>query len=195
MISKSYYNKQKNNIMQLYKSLVWSNLECESQAWQPYKQKYINPMGSVQKRATKMVEVLHEMSNKNRFSTCGMIPLEMRKRRVDLIEIFGMMNGVEPLPVDNFFLTILSTMSLPRWYSYKNVNLWHGWISIKIFSHRVVDSWNSLSIVFEFLTFHCVFMQWVVAFDAKSFAFGDIELPFLLFDPRLSLIYVILQFL
>ena len=144
MIKRSYDNKQMKNIMQLYKSLVRPHLEYAVQAWRPYKQKHLNLIESVQRRATKMIEGLHEVPYEDRLSACGLLSLEMRRRRADLVEVFRMVNGDEPLPVDHFF-TFVSPTSSTRGHSKKmfkpqaRLNLRKNF-----FSHRVVDLWNAL---------------------------------------------------
>jgi len=144
MISRSYDNKQKNNILQLYKTLVRPHLEYAVQAWRPYKQKHLNLIESVQRRATKMVEGLHQMPYEDRLSACGLISLEMRRRRADLIEVFKMVNGIEPLPVDRFFT--IQTTKATRGHS-KKIFKPRARLNLRknFFSHRVVDSWNALS--------------------------------------------------
>ena len=68
-----------------------------------------------------MIKGLHEVPYDDRLSACGLLSLEMRRRRADLVEVFRMVNGDEPLLVDHFF-TFVSPMSSTRGHS-KCLNL------------------------------------------------------------------------
>jgi len=53
MIRRTFLCKDKELILQLYKSLIRPRLEYHIQAWRPYLKKDINVLERVQKKATK----------------------------------------------------------------------------------------------------------------------------------------------
>jgi len=65
MIKKTFSIRDKDVILQLYKSLVRPHLEYSIQAWRPHYQKYIDLMEEIQRRATKLISSLMGYNNKN----------------------------------------------------------------------------------------------------------------------------------
>ena len=97
IINRTYDFKGSSNILKLYKSLVRPHLEYCCQAWCPYLQKDIDNTEKVQRRATKMIPELSSLSYDERLERTGLISLEMRRLRADLIEVFKIVNGFEKL--------------------------------------------------------------------------------------------------
>ena len=83
MIRRTFLCKDKELILQLYKSLVRSILEYCIQAWRPYLKKDINVLERVQKRATKLISGLSEMGYEERLKILGLTTLEIRRLRGD----------------------------------------------------------------------------------------------------------------
>ena len=71
----------------LYKSLVRPDLDYCSSVWRPCLQKDINLLEKVQKRA-RMVEGFRGMDYLSRLKGMRLTPLETRRLRADLIEVF-----------------------------------------------------------------------------------------------------------
>ena len=86
--------KEKELIIPLYKTIVRPHLEYCIQAWRPYRQKDINILEGVQKRVTKMIPKLRNISYEMRLKECGLTTLETRRLR-DQIEVFKILNGYE----------------------------------------------------------------------------------------------------
>ena len=68
--------KDKELILQLYKSLVRPRLDYCIQAWRPYHKKDINVLERVQKRATKLISGLSEMGYEESLKILGLTTLE-----------------------------------------------------------------------------------------------------------------------
>ena len=82
----------------------------------------------VQRRFTRMVPGLRGLDYGKRLERLGLLTLEERRNRSDLVELFKISRGLSAIPWDLFF-----------WAgSYKRTG---G----RIFSHRVVNNWNGLS--------------------------------------------------
>ena len=142
MIKRSFGVRDKDVILQLYKSLVRPHLEYSIQAWRPYFQKDIDLIEGVQRRATKLISDVKDKSYMNRLRILNLTTLETRRLRGDLIEVFKIFKGFDNLDPTLFFE--LSTAPT-RGHSWKLVKP-RCRLDIRKFSfaHRVVDAWNSL---------------------------------------------------
>ena len=86
--------KEKELIILLYKTIVGPYLEYHIQAWKPYRKKDIDVLERVQRRATKMIPKLRNISYEMRLKECGLTTLETRRLR-DQIEVIKILNGYE----------------------------------------------------------------------------------------------------
>ena len=103
VINRTYDCKSSSNILRLYKSLVRPHLEYCCQAWRPYLQKDIDNLEKVQRRVTKMIPELSTLSYEQRLERTGLISLELRRLRADLIEVFKIFKGLEDVDLSTFF--------------------------------------------------------------------------------------------
>ena len=74
------------------------------QALRPYRKKDIDMLEREQRRATKMIPKLRDISNEMRLKECGLTALETRRLR-DQIEVFKVLNGYENVD-RNIFSTV-----------------------------------------------------------------------------------------
>ena len=72
----------------MYKTIVRPHLEYCIQAWRPYRKKDIDILERVQRRATKIIQKLRNISYEMRLKECGLTTLETRRLRGDQIEVF-----------------------------------------------------------------------------------------------------------
>jgi ribonuclease P/MRP protein subunit RPP40 len=143
MIKRSFCYLSKDVLLKLYKSLVRPHLEYCVQAWRPYLKKDIELIEGVQRRATKLTKSLKDETYENRLKKLHLTTMETRRLRGDLIEVFKMFKGMDNLDVHKFFQL---TNAPTRGHSLKLVK--HGCnLDVRkfCFSHRVVNTWNSLS--------------------------------------------------
>src|SRR6218665_2175815 len=99
MIKRTIVSREQDVVLRLYKSLVRAHLEYCVQAWSPYLRQYIDILGQVQRRATKMIRGLGKFTYEERLIRCGLTNLEKRRTRGDLIEAYKIMTGNEAIPV------------------------------------------------------------------------------------------------
>ena len=85
--------EEKQLIVPLYKAIVRPHLEYCIQAWRPYRKKDIDKLERIQRRATKTIPELRDLSYKSRLLQCGLTTLETRRLRGDQIEVFKIVNG------------------------------------------------------------------------------------------------------
>ena len=79
LIRRTVMYKEKQLIVTLYKSMYRPHLEyCI--AWRPYRKKDIDKLEIIQRRATKMIPELRDLSYESRLLQCGLTTLETRGR-------------------------------------------------------------------------------------------------------------------
>ena len=143
LIKRNIQYKNKDTVSRLYKALVRPKLEYCVQAWCPYLRKDIDRLERVQKRATKMIPGLHNLSYAERLKECNLLSLEKRRLRGDLIEVFKLLKGLDKVDYRKFFQ--LNIGSRTRGHSFKVVkNRSNLDLRKYFFSQRVVDVWNRL---------------------------------------------------
>ena len=70
--------KEKELIIPLYKTIVMPHLEYCIQAWRPYRKKDIDMLERVQRRATKIITKLRNISYEMCLKECGLTTLETK---------------------------------------------------------------------------------------------------------------------
>ena len=122
----------------IYTSYIRPHLEYCIQAWSPYYAKYILLLEKVQRRATKLVLGLKELSYEETLERLQLFSLEERRLRGDLIQTWKE-------NVDHEFFLNHSTTNL-RGHSLKlSKSQCNKLCRRRFFSQRVIDVWNSLS--------------------------------------------------
>ena len=144
LIRRNIVYKEKELIIPLYKTIVRPHLEYCIQAWRPYRKKDIDMLERVQRRATKMIPKLRNISYEMRLKECGLTTLETRRLRGDQIEVFKILNGYENIDRNIFF-----TVKEERRTRGHGVTLAKKQCRLDIrkfsFSQRTVNEWNRLS--------------------------------------------------
>ena len=72
LIRRNITYKGKKLIIPLYKAIVRPHLEYCIQAWRPYRKKDIDTLERIQRRATKMIPELRDLSYEERLKECGL---------------------------------------------------------------------------------------------------------------------------
>ena len=72
---------KEKELLQKYKTIVRPHLEYCIQAWRPYRKKDIDILERIQRRATKMIHKLRNISYEIRLKECGLTTLETRRLR------------------------------------------------------------------------------------------------------------------
>ena len=144
LIRRNIVYKEKELIIPLYKTIVRPHLEYCIQAWRPYHKKDIDMLERVQRRATKMIPKLRNISYEMHLKECGLTTLETRRLRGDQIEVFKILNGYENIDRNIFF-----TVKEERRTRGHGVTLAKKQCRLDIrtfsFSQRTVNEWNRLS--------------------------------------------------
>ena len=144
LIRRNITYKGKKLIIPLYKAIVRPHLEYCIQAWRPYRKKDIDTLERIQRRATKMIPELRDLSYEERLKECGLTTLETRRLRGDQIEVFKILNGYENIDRNMFFS--LKKDSRTRGHKVKLVKDQCRLDFRKhSFSQRTINEWNKLS--------------------------------------------------
>ena len=84
----------------LYKAMVRPHLEYCSLVWSPYLKKDIQSIEKVQRRVTKMIPSISAINYEESLKRTGLISLENRRLRADLLEVFKILRGFDFVQVD-----------------------------------------------------------------------------------------------
>ena len=87
LIRRTVTYKEKQIIVPLYKAIVGLHLEYCIHAWRPYR-KDIDKLERIQRRTTKIIPELRDLSYESRLLQCALTTLETRRLRGDQIEVF-----------------------------------------------------------------------------------------------------------
>ena len=91
----------------------------------------------IQRRATKLIPGLRDLTYEERLKECGLTTLETRRLRGDQIEVFKILNGYENIDSNLFFIKITRghNFTLVKKQSRLDVRKFS-------FSHRTINVWN-----------------------------------------------------
>ena len=88
IIRRAYLNLNEENFIPLYKALVRSHLDFASAVWSPYKQKHKDLIENVQRRATKQIPSLKDLTYEERLRKLKLPSLSYRRIHGDMIELY-----------------------------------------------------------------------------------------------------------
>jgi len=103
MINRTIRYKEMRIMVRLYKSLVRPHLEYCVSAWSPHYFKDKELLERVQHRFTRMFKDLRQRNYGERLKSLNLWPLEERRNRQDLIEVFKVYKGFMRLSIDELF--------------------------------------------------------------------------------------------
>ena len=103
MIRRNITYKEKGLIVPLYKAIARPHLEYCIQAWKLYLRKDIDMLEKVQRRTTKLITGLRDLSYDDTLKECGLTTLETRILRGEQIVVFMILNGHENIDPNIFF--------------------------------------------------------------------------------------------
>ena len=148
VIRRSYKNLDIETFQPLYKALVRSNLEYASSAWSPYTSKQIELIERVQRRATKLVPELKELTYTEKLKKKLKLPtLKFRHIRGDMIECYKILNNIYDKGTKKF-ITLREEISLRNRNRQNSKHIFQNHANRNrrknFFTNRIVNTWNSL---------------------------------------------------
>ena len=87
----------------LYTTLIRPHLDYACVVWNPYQSGDIRILEQVQRRATRVCSSLMHLSYHDRLEVLNLPSLMYRRRRMDMIMLYKILNGLDGLPFDDFF--------------------------------------------------------------------------------------------
>ena len=94
LIRRIFHYIDEKTFVPLYKSSVRTQFDYASPVWSPYKQKHIDEIEAVQRRATRQLPGLQGLDYTERLRKLKLPTLAYRRLRGDLIEIYKKTSGV-----------------------------------------------------------------------------------------------------
>ena len=135
----------------LYTSLIRPHLEYGSCVWNPHLKKDQDAIERIQRRATKLVPELRNLSYSERLKALNLPTLKFRRERADLIETYNILTGKHEInkhcrcshcPNKEMFQQSLATNT--RGHSMKLQSQKVSGIRYHFLADRVVNNWNKL---------------------------------------------------
>ena len=120
IINRTHICKSKDNILNLYKSIVRPHLEYLCQACRPYLMKDVDNIEKVQRHMTKIIPGISRLSYEERLCRTNLLCLEMRRLQV-IDSWFSVFSHTQVLVCLHMFLKILILVFLhflPAWRLY-----------------------------------------------------------------------------
>ena len=117
LIMKCFQSKRLDCLVKAYVTYVRPLLEYNSPVWSPHWAKDIRTLERVQKRFSKKLPALHDLSYSERLERLGLERLEARRIRADLVLTYKIVSGLSELTLSDFFT--LSNVTQTRGHMYK----------------------------------------------------------------------------
>ena len=103
IINRGVSYKSSEEISNLYRSYVRPHLEYWIQFWTPINVKDADMLEGVQRKGTKMIPSLRNLSYEERWKRLGRFSLRRRRLRGDMIEVFKMTYGIDKVNLEKLF--------------------------------------------------------------------------------------------
>ena len=144
LIKRTFKIRTDKIILVLYKSLVRPILEYGSVIWSPYTKQDKDVLETIQRRATKMITRLRDLSYPNRLKAIKLPSLAYRRIRADILQLYRILKGIDN-NINPIELFELDTNELTRGHSLR-INKIRCLTSKKLhsFPHRAIHIWNKL---------------------------------------------------
>lgn len=143
VINRTYEYLDTTSFKLLYTALVRPHIEYANQVWSPQLKKYIDMVENVQRRATRVIPGLSNLSYADRLKTLKLPTLAYRRARGDMIELYKIVTGKYDAEVSTFIKT--QPEHSTRGHKYK-IYKQRPRLNIRknSFCFRTVDVWNNL---------------------------------------------------
>ena len=149
VIRRSFKALNSDTFKKLFVSLVRPHVEYANSVWSPYLKKDVISIENVQRRATKQIPGFRDLTYKERLTRLKLPTLAFRRLRGDMIETYKILNNIYDSRVTGGLLDLyVNHIDNPERIRGHTLKLFKRRARLntrqKFFSHRVVDTWNSL---------------------------------------------------
>ncbi len=142
LIFRTFYNRNPNFLLKMFKTFVRPRLEYATQVWSPGYKMDIDLVESVQRKFTKRISGFYNIPYCDRLAQLKLDPLEYRRLVFDIVMVYKILYGLVDIDCTQFFTL---SKGITRGNSLKlfKSHVRHD-VSKFFFANRVVDIWNSL---------------------------------------------------
>ena len=148
VIRRSFRNLNKETLPKLFKGIVRPHLEYAAPVWNPHFKKDIRTLENVQRRATKLVPGLQDLSYEQRLRELKLPTLAYRRLRGDMIEAFKITSDYYDPEIPKILHKHPNQNDQGLHLRGHSKKLFKKRARLDVrkfsFSHRVVDNWNDL---------------------------------------------------
>ena len=142
-IKRSVDSRSREVILPLHSALVRPCLEYCIQMWSPQDRRDIDLLKCIQRRATKMIQGMEDLSYEDRWKELELFSLEKRRLQCDLIAVFQYLKESYRKEGDRLFSRVCSDRTKANGFKDKESRFRLD-IRKKSFAVRVVRHWNRL---------------------------------------------------
>ena len=143
LIIRCFESRNVSALISAYSVYVRPIVEYCSEVWNPCLIKDINMLESVQRRFTKRLPGMRDLTYHQRLVALGLESLEMRRLRADLVFLYKIVFGHVKINLCDLF--ILNFSSNLRGHKFKlNLPPCHSAVRFSYFSYRIINVWNAL---------------------------------------------------
>jgi hypothetical protein len=143
IILRSFVSRDVTLLLQAFTVYVRPLLEYNSVVWTPVLKCDIDCVERVQRRFTKRLPGLHNLTYAERLNKLKLITLELRRLHIDLLWCYRIVFGICCLKSDDFF--VINVESVTRGHPYKLFKQQcGGGPRFNFFANRIINVWNSL---------------------------------------------------
>ena len=146
IIRRSFMYLSTEIFIPLYKAMVRSHFDYAMVIWNPHTVKYIESIEGVQRRATKMVPEIKNLSYPERLKHLKLPTMAYRRARGDMIEVYKIIHEIYDSKTTGNTLKLRDKIQLSlRGHNYilEHKRLYNP-MRVNYFANRVVNNWNSL---------------------------------------------------
>ena len=148
IIFRSFVNLNQDSFLSLYKCLVRSILEYGNCIWSPLYKRQSVCVENVQRRATKRIKGMYDMTYEERLRFLDLPSLKFRRLRGDLIQLYKLVHCIDDLKPITFFNYSKTTFT--RGDKYKiYMTRCRTMVRQNSFIHRTLTVWNGLKFEFK----------------------------------------------
>ena len=139
IIKRNFNYIDKDTFLKLYKALVRPHLEYGQSVWSPYLISGRKEIEKIQRRATKLIPKLKNLSYEERLNKLKLPSLNYRRTRGDMITVFKLAHSKD------FHIMFTPCKNITRGHNLK-IEKHFNRLEVRknCFSHRVVNQWNAL---------------------------------------------------
>ncbi len=143
VIRRSFKYIDKEVMLTLYKSLVRPHLEYGNTIWHPKLKRVIKSLEAVQRRATRMIPEIAQLTYPERLQQLKLPSLVYRRNRGDMLQVYKILHHEYDLNSEQFFKSPPDNRT--RGHSYKLFkDRAESSIRRNFFTFRVTELWNEL---------------------------------------------------